>query len=105
MTTIQKTTVISTLLFLAIFFHILFCDWETGQTLGGPQRSQRQARVILPMGTDTGIHSREATTHTVDAIMGFALPIVLVSCCIFILGGHCWIDTKKRQNSDVPNKS
>jgi hypothetical protein len=87
MTAIQKMIAASTLAFLAVFFHVLFCEWETGQTYGGPERAERISRVIIPMGADIGIHARSSATHSVDAILGVALPVTLIATGIFVLVG------------------
>ena len=99
MTAIQKIIAASTLAFVAVSFHILFCDWETGQTHGGPQRAQRNSRVIIPMGTDVGIHARSSATHTIDAILGFALPVTLIATGIFILVGSSRNDPLLKQSN------
>lgn len=87
MTYRQQAIAVSTLTFLAIFFHVLFCNWETGQTTGGPQQAERSARVIIPTGKDMGVCARSSATYTTDAILGIALPVTLLACGIFILAG------------------
>lgn len=87
MTGLQKVIAALTLVFLAVFFHLLFCDWETGQTTDPVQRALRDARVVVPTGPDTGIHARSSSTYTIDAILGFALPVALIAAGLFILVG------------------
>ncbi len=97
MSAMQKTVVIPTLVFLAVFFHVLFCDWE--HYSGSPEFAQRYSDItIIPLktGTETelgfGVLARSSTTHTIDAIFGIALPVVLIAAGIYMLPGSSKTD-------------
>lgn len=92
MNIIRKTIVVSTLAFVAIFFHILFCDWEIGashqylvKAFAG--KIPNDSRLVVSFGPFAGIYARSLSSHTIDAVLGVAFPVVLIAMALFTLAG------------------
>lgn len=85
MTAIQKTVAIATLVSLAIFLHITFCEWETGAYHRHIWPERAGSSGLLPIGPFAGIYVRSLNTFTVDAVLGVAVPIALVGWAGFVL--------------------
>lgn len=86
MTAIQKTISISTLAFVAVFFHVVFCNWETGEYYRLIAETQKN-RLVIPLGSLAGIYARSPVSHPVDAVFGVAFPVMFFGIGLFILAG------------------
>jgi len=103
MNSIRKSIVVSTLVFVAIFFHVLFCDWEVGASHQYLVKAfageiPNNSRLVVSFGPIAGIYARSLATHTIDAILGVAFPVVLIAIALFTLAGPRMND----QISDQP---
>lgn len=119
MNSTQRKIAVATLLFNALFFHVIFCNWQRNYV--GSQFYEINRRLIVStkirFSTHTrisrgeplsdveyswGINARSADTYAVDAILGIAFPITLGAIAICICAGSV---KRKPPSLDVTNSN
>lgn len=96
MTGLQKTIAIGTLAFVAIFFHVVFCDWVTGEYYR-LVAANRENMIVIPIGSLAGIYARSPASHPLDAVLGIAFPVTLLGIGLFILASPHRNDPNQHQ--------
>lgn len=85
MTVNQKIISITTLVMLAGYLHLTFCEWKTRVFHQARIAQHGDARVVLPLGRVAGIYARSLRTYEVDAVLGIALPVSLIGWSFYLL--------------------
>jgi len=71
---------------IALFLHMLLCDWNSGLIYSGNNDfNGSRTRAIVPFGAEFGIIGRSSETIVPDALLGIALPILLVGSALFVI--------------------
>lgn len=88
----QKIIAGSTLLGISLFMHLFYCNWLVANpsTLDSTVNGGGE-RTIVQFGSNSGILSRSRETVSSDALLGIAIPGLMIGAAFYIfsaLGRH-----------------
>lgn len=82
----QKIIAASTLVVVSLFLHMFHCDWliDSSQTLSSTVNGG-DAMTIMKFGSNSGILSRSRASVSYDALLGVAVPGLMIGTACYIL--------------------
>jgi hypothetical protein len=86
MSAAQKIIAATTLLALSLFMHLFYCNWLVANpsTLDSTVNGGGN-RTIVRFGSNSGILGRSRETVSMDALLGVAIPGLMVGAALCIL--------------------
>lgn len=86
MSTTQKMIAVSTLVAVALFLHLFYCNWLLAHpyTLSSTVNGGGEL-TIVKFGSNSGILGRSRESVTVDALLGVAIPGLMLGAAFCLL--------------------
>lgn len=84
---LQRTILVATLLGVAAFLHFFFCNWVFSPFTLDSTVNGGGILTIVRFGSNSGILARSQSSVSVDAIAGFAVPLLMVGGALYVAAG------------------
>jgi hypothetical protein len=84
---LQRTITVATLLGVAVFLHLFFCNWVIRTSNSSPPDYSGGVLKIVSFGPYSGILGRSPSSVSFDAIAGVAVPLLMVGGALYVAAG------------------